>query len=340
MSGLPPGLTPSQLQNLLYSTPPPVPAVLNPNVTGDPRGTALSIGSVTFQDLEHPSEIEFALEQKLAVHEYVGGGRKVQSMGQQPKDVTWKGTFWYNTAKVRSQTLKRMCADGKNQVLRWGQDAYSVIVKEYVPKFINDYCVEYTITVTVESDKSGTYTNASTTSVDSQTQNLYQQVQVEANNLASVDTGATVAGFVSSITSIGSQLSTLGPIAQALGPGVTSLLGTLSSTIASVNTYIVGLQGILNTITGPMPATTAQQLSYATRLLNNLKMIQGNLNAGQTVKTITVNGGSLFAIASQQYGDPTLATVLQQANGLKTMMLPQGVKITLRIPPATANPLG
>jgi hypothetical protein len=69
-------------------------------------------------------------------------------------------------------------------------------------------------------------------------------------------------------------------------------------------------------------------------MLGNLKLIASNLAVGQAPKTVTVNGGNLYALASQYYGDPALAVNIQAANGLRTMALPQGVVVTLNIPPA------
>jgi nucleoid-associated protein YgaU len=50
------------------------------------------------------------------------------------------------------------------------------------------------------------------------------------------------------------------------------------------------------------------------------------------MKTITVAGGNLFAIAAQQYGDATQWYLIAAANGLKDPFL-NGV-VTLSIPPA------
>jgi hypothetical protein len=287
---------------------------------------------VAFQDLEHPSELEFGLEQKEVTIELIGGGRNVQTLGAQPKNVSWRGTFWFTTARARSQALKRMCADGKIQPVKWGADAYSVIVKEYLPKAINDFEIQYTITVVVVADKSGSYSSGSTISVDSQTQTMYQQVQTEFASLQGVD--STTTSFQSNINSIGTQLSQLGPIAQAVGPSVTTLSNLLNVTIGQVQGYVTTAQAALNASTGSLSPTTQQQYSFANRMLGNLKLIASNLAVGQAPKTVTVNGGNLYALASQYYGDPALAVNIQAANGLRTMALPQGVVVTLNIPPA------
>ncbi|MGU3387289.1 hypothetical protein ACLBYG_22455 [Methylobacterium sp. D53M] len=40
------------------------------------------------------------------------------------------------------------------------------------------------------------------------------------------------------------------------------------------------------------------------------------IQVGRTVRTRSVSGGNLFAIAAEEYGDHTLWSVIAQANGL------------------------
>lgn len=327
----------AQIPPLTLPTP-QVPTVSPPGASpGDPRGTALSIGPVTFLDIEHPPELEFGLEQKQAVHELIGGGRVVQSLGPQPKEVSWKGSFFYAGAQSRSKALKLMAASGKTYPVKWGSEAYSSVIKEYLPRIINDWQVDYTITVTVVSDLSGSFSSGSVLSIDTQTQALFQQSQTELTTLTGLD--PTAGAIQPNLSSVGTLLGQLGPIAQAVGQNVSQLTSAITTVVGQVQTYVNTVTSTLN-LPGQISQTVQQQFSVSNRLLSNLKMIQSNVSSGQAPRRVTVNGGNLFVIASQYYGDPTLATNILAANGLQSMQLSQGQQVTLMLPPATATPLG
>lgn len=61
-----------------------------------------------------------------------------------------------------------------------------------------------------------------------------------------------------------------------------------------------------------------------------------NIPSAANLKQVPVNGGSLFAIALQYYGDALQWTRIAALNGLKDPVLPSGVPFTLLIPPADA----
>ncbi len=61
------------------------------------------------------------------------------------------------------------------------------------------------------------------------------------------------------------------------------------------------------------------------------------ISQGANGQIITVNGGNLFVLAAKYYSDPTLWTVIAQANGLTDPELPLGVPMTLVIPQSGTN---
>lgn len=87
-------------------------------------------------------------------------------------------------------------------------------------------------------------------------------------------------------------------------------------------------------------ATDLNNLSQMYVLNNILSQMYKNIiliEEGATGLILYVNGGSLFQIAAQQYGDATLWTNIALANGLTDPQLPVGVSLTLIIPPQTTN---
>jgi nucleoid-associated protein YgaU len=69
------------------------------------------------------------------------------------------------------------------------------------------------------------------------------------------------------------------------------------------------------------------------QLGKNLSLI----STGSNGKKIIVNGGSLYQLASQYYGDATMWTNIAKANGLVDPKLPDGITLTLFIPITTSN---
>lgn len=82
------------------------------------------------------------------------------------------------------------------------------------------------------------------------------------------------------------------------------------------------------------------QLLYAAQftldtMAKNLALIQLPTNT----QTTTQQGGDLFAVAAQYYGDATYWQQIADANGLLDPELPDGL-ITLLIPPKSTNAPG
>ena len=73
--------------------------------------------------------------------------------------------------------------------------------------------------------------------------------------------------------------------------------------------------------------------SAALRVLNGLTVIHKAVAGGQAPQSISVMGGTLYAVASQFSGDPSFARTIAQANGLTSLTLEQGVVTNLVIPP-------
>lgn len=87
-------------------------------------------------------------------------------------------------------------------------------------------------------------------------------------------------------------------------------------------------------------STNLSNLSNLYEIQAQLIRIQKNLvliSQGATGKVITVNGGSLYSLAAQYYGNANLWTTIAKANGLVDPEIPAGDAIILVIPPTTTD---
>lgn len=121
----------------------------------------LTIGGVTFYDLEVPQEIgPFGGKQVLVVHEYPGGAKDVDSLGAFPHTVSWTGMFSQANAFGRAQQLDRIRTIGEPVLLTFGPQSYigKVASFEYSPK--HQWLIPYKITFEPIADLSGVGTLA------------------------------------------------------------------------------------------------------------------------------------------------------------------------------------
>lgn len=314
------------------------------NSVSNPQSPALTIGGLALLNNEHPDKLAFGLEQRQAIHELIGGGRQVQDLGPQPSDITWPGTFWDEQAAGKVQTLKRMQAAGNAVTLSWYNDSYSVLIKKFTPTWRHESRCDYELTVTVVADLSGTYTQGTAVSLDSQTLAMYSNAQLVSQAISGTTNPVGVTALdpsvYSNVSVLGTQLNNATPLAQASPSTISQITATINSMQQSVGPYLESLQGVMATYSTAIPSSL-QSLYYNAQKLNNLlQLIMDNATVGQAPNIQQTGGGvTLFHLASQYYGDPTLATVIKQANGFKSMLLPGGVIQTLKLPPAQTNGL-
>jgi len=281
----------------------------------------LRLGSVQFTEYESPSELALSSAQSLAIHDLIGGRRIIQPLGVVWHPISWDGLLRDKNAEARSETLQRMLADSKIQRLSYSSHAFDVVVKEYEAKIRHLYKIEYKISVEVVKDASGKATIATPTTIDSQINSANSNAQTHYRQLVALDPSASSIG--PKLSTMGSSLDVAGPAAAATGPSAASAVSAIATAVATVQAYQQALK--FSTQSGVILETS--------QLLNHLIIIKKNFATGQAPKTITVSGGSLHDIASQVYGDASLARDLAAANGIIGTFLPHGVLKTLVIPP-------
>jgi hypothetical protein len=295
----------------------------------------LSIGTFTFGLDEHPPELEFGLEQKDATHDAIGGTRTTFAMGAFGTDVTWNGDLFGNNltggdpatglnVAGRIAILEKIAAKGQEVRLRWLGEAYDVLVINFRWKYLTKRVrATYTITVRVIRDASGSYSRTGPISVDAQVGAQVNTAAALAGTIAGADLGASAQALKSSVTSSIGAIGTLGPIAQATRASVNAALTQINATLALARAYAAALG-----VTTPL-----QMISNATALVDQLVLLAANVQSGQSVRTITVQGGNLLTIAAREFGDPELATELAKVNNLVSLTLSTTAITKLVIPP-------
>ena len=308
----------------------------------------LSLGGVTFNSSECPEELPIGVEQMLAEHTLIGGSRIVQAFGIKPQDIAWSGKIFGTQVAFRIAQLRLYAVAGQAIPMRWRGEGYQVVIKDFTPKFHGQYA-EYAITLAVVNDLSGAYYTASSPSIDQQVAAL----QSSANSLVTtISTAASAAPTYVAPTAVGSSsivtvdntgsfpdesldataiqnannavntaLNNASPISVNAAAQQTALQSSLTSALAAVATFQAA-----------MPATHVL-MPTAIQLYSTYELMSRNIANGYSEQTLQMQGGSLFSVAAQYYGDVSQAFNLASANGLHSPFLPSAIFSSVKIPP-------
>jgi hypothetical protein len=282
----------------------------------------LSIGEVTFNTDEVPEDLEIgAAEQMIVAKTLPGGTRVVQRFGNDPLNVAWTGKFMAANVKPRVAQLRAYQVAGTTVLLSWLNEKYHVTIKSFKPKYHNANYADYEIEVVVISDANGAFTIASSTTIDAQVAAL--QAQVNANNAVIVHADPTGSQtFQQQLANVYRLLALAAPLAQGVvGQSGNAIISAIAGTMGLIAAY----QGTLSTLSA--------QYADVIQLQGALAAISGNVATGQNPKSVQTQGGNLFNIAAQQYGDVSLAFKLASANGVFSPFLPSGILQAVSLPP-------
>lgn len=303
--------------------------------------TTLILGDVTFAGLEVPASIKFGGEQRLCVHELVGGARVIDAMGRADHPLEWGGWFLGADAVSRAQLLDSLRISGAVQTLAWDRFQYQVIVRSFAADFQRFYQVPYRISCEVVSDQTQPVTSPPSPPIDQAINSDASAAGVLAAAIGDSPLSAAISSMQSAIGAVTSfvtaPISQLNAIAQSVNAAATRVGALTVSVTAAIGTPVTfggvtaGFGG------GSIAALTAQtanclQLQNLQNMQGILGRISGNLNSvDNSPNTIAVAGGSLYQIAAEQYDDATAWTAIAKANDLTDPFV-QGVQ-QLIIPP-------
>ena len=311
--------------------------------------TFLILGDFVFSRFEIPETIPFGGEQRLIVHELVGGVRVIDSMGESPKPIEWSGYFVGELALERALYIDGLRKAGQPLLLTWDALAYTVMIKSFHCDFNRYYRIPYKITCEVLEDL--TYPVdyiavpgltdlilADMLSLTGMLSDLISEVAdgaisdildaagdalgdlvgglsdaVGALNDAVLAVGDFANAALSTVATVLQPLALVQSIAGNLGNAVGNVIGS-AATFGGVQVGLSVAQNVLNLTTQVACINVASNLFGMNSTIGRMAANIGMVNSGlQQVSTI---GGNLYNIAAQQYGDAMGWTAIALANNI------------------------
>jgi hypothetical protein len=288
----------------------------------------LSSDSVNFEfaRYEIPEHIDFGGEQRLTVHELVGGTRIIDAMGASPKPIEWTGFFVGENALDRALYLDGLRAAGAPLTLAWSALVFDVVIKSFTCEFQRYYRLPYSIACEVVQDR----TNPITDLVGPSIEQLITDDMGAAAALTAAIGDDTLTGLMGTLDSAIASVGSFATAAQSqmggvLGPlaDVRERAGVLLAAASNAIQNVATLGGVLpgspiaalaGNLTAQINAVTqSPALLNLDRALGRVQANIGQINGG--AKTVAVAGGDLYQIAAAQYGDPMGWTAIALANG-------------------------
>jgi hypothetical protein len=313
-------------------------------------------GSFVFTGAEVPNDISFGGAQLLDKHVMIGGRRRINALGADDAPLQWSGMFLYASAVPRARFLDSVRREGLQCTLSWDQLRYQVVIDQFRATYKYPFRVPYWISFEVIEDQTATVdsvpavTPAQSMATDmarmgtlsnclgdstlnglvgdlqSAMSSVQSAVQPIANGLKAVTS------FISGVANCADQVvnaaesavsSVVGPLA-AVASRVQSMIATAEGVVATGGGVLPGLPAATNVYKALSSMNAAVQLPELYELRSITARLQTNLPLTATptsLKSITVGGGDLYTIASQQYGDATRWTDIAAANGLTDPVL-------------------
>src|SRR6185437_1620027 len=211
--------------------------------------TIITLGSFQFQGFEVPESINVGGEQKVHVHELVGGARVVDILGRQDDDISWSGTIYGSftiDALSRVIELDTMRVNGTPVNLSWFHYNYLVIVKHFKAEPQKFYQIPYTITLQVVQDLTLGLPSQTIVGIDDAVQADLNTAQDLSNSIsenagpdatsldqaASINTGVqTVANAIDTLQVAGQAVTTLQNLPKASAQTIIPLIANVGLTI-------------------------------------------------------------------------------------------------------------
>lgn len=294
-----------------------------------PGQSPLTIGSVIFNTEECPEDLPIGAVKQMNVTDTLPGGTRIVNLfGPDPQVVAWKGRLYAGNVDTRIQQLRLYAVSGQVTLLAWRGEQYNVFVSSITPHYHHQWYAEYDIEVIVVSDANGAFTIPSGLSIDQQVQGL-QTMMLEQNNIIFQFDPTNAAAINDSLPAVVTAIQNAGPLATASASNVQLINAAINNAQLQVSKYTSALQNIAPGL--------APQLSASLQLGSTLTNIAANVNRGQQTNSQIVQGGNLFAVAAQHYGDPTQAFSLATANGILSPWLTKSQQQTLVLPPLPSS---
>jgi hypothetical protein len=103
----------------------------------DASEPAVTLGGIGLFGMEVPATMPWGGQQRLVVHELIGGGRVVDVMGAVPDDISWSGSFTGPDAVDRALAIDDLRQAGAQIQLLWATFSYDVVIKSFSADYGN-----------------------------------------------------------------------------------------------------------------------------------------------------------------------------------------------------------
>ena len=113
----------------------------------------LRLGSISFDQFEVTSAVQFGGSQRLAVHRLAGGGRVVDILGRDEGEISFSGFFAGLEATSRARQLDFLRASGTTLPLSWDVFYYSVVIRDLSADYTNAFWIPFRVRCTVIRDE-------------------------------------------------------------------------------------------------------------------------------------------------------------------------------------------
>lgn len=310
----------------------------------DPTATRVVLGDFEFLDFEVPERIAIPGRQKTVLHQMIGGKRTVDVLGIEYDPLSWSGIITGSQSGDRVSALERMRDAGEQLTLTLDNYSFTVVITSFTPVYEFIYRRPFTIEVAIVSN------NASPLKVDALTGALQGLIDSDIGKSLGLADIIDVDSVTSAVTTVQSAVKEVTDFAHATVEQVQSVVRPIVAAQVIIQQQIGQLESAANDITtlgglvpgNPISKTISNLLSQADQstkipALYNLQSVLGrlnkNVNSGQTadgVRSVTLSGGNLYQVASDQYGDASLWSSIASANNLTDPQL-TGIN-TLTIP--------
>lgn len=292
--------------------------------------TRLILGGFEFLDFEIPTSIAIPGRQKTVVHQMIGGKRVIDVLGVEYDPITWSGIFTGSTTQSRINVLERMRDAGEVVTMTLDGYSFDVLITNFVTTYEFVYRRPYQIELAVVQR------NDNPLQVDALTGALNALINSDIGNALGLADIIDVQSVTDAVTTVQSAVSTVEDFANATVDTIQTVVRPIIAAQQIIQSSISSVESSLNAITtlggivpgNPISKTVNNLLTQAdgiTRLpalynlSNVLDRVNKNVRTGQTadgLKTVTLSGGNLYQIASDQYGDATKWDSLATVNGL------------------------
>lgn len=310
----------------------------------DPTVTRLLLGDFEFMEFEVPEQVAIHGRQKTVQHQLIGGRRVIDVLGTEYEPLTWSGIFTGAQAGARVGALERMRDAGHPVLLTLDDYRFTVVITAFRPVYELIWRRPYSIEVAVVRNE------GSPEKVDALTGALRELIDSDLGRALGLADLINIDAVTQTVKDLHQAVKQVTDFAHATVAQVQAVVRPMITARNIIHHELALLEAAARDITSlgglvpgnPVSRTVSNlllQSDHVTRIpaLYRLQDVLGrlhkNVKAGQSaagIKAVTLSGGNLYQVASEQYGDASLWTSVADANDLSDPQL-SGIH-TLKIP--------